>query len=151
MVARGLQCSARDSIDRWREDNMEKLNDRRIDEAGTWKCKGYHCNRLRREQDVYIFELRFCWVRKTGITSKQKALIIFFYYSFSKKCPAMLQNMVRIQKCVTVNQVKGIFGFDEPSPIGKVCFPAAQAAPCFSSTFPFIFGKSKVWPSKLTS
>jgi len=70
---------------------------------------------------------------------------IFSNFGFvGTKCPAMLQNMIRIQKCVTVNQVKGIFGFDDSSPIGKVCFPAAQAAPCFSSTFPFIFGKSKV-------
>jgi len=70
---------------------------------------------------------------------------IFSNFDFiGKKCPAMLQNMIRIQKCVTVNQVKGIFGFDDSSPIGKVCFPPTQAAPCFSSSFPFIFGKSKV-------
>lgn len=56
----------------------------------------------------------------------------------------MYQNMIRIQKCVTFNQVKGIFGFGDSDPIGKIAFPAAQAAPCFSSTFPFIFGDRKV-------
>ena len=34
----------------------------------------------------------------------------------------------------------GIFGFDDSSPIGKIAFPAVQAAPSFSSSFPFIFG-----------
>lgn len=61
-----------------------------------------------------------------------------------RKCPAMYQNVIRIQKCVTFNQAKGIFGFVDSDPIGKIGFPAAQAAPSFSSTFPFIFGNQKV-------
>ena len=41
--------------------------------------------------------------------------------------------------------VLGIFGFDESCSIGKIGFPAIQAAPSFSSTFPFIFdGKTNV-------
>ena len=54
--------------------------------------------------------------------------------------------MVRVQKCVTFNQAKGIFGFDDSSPIGKIAFPATQAAPSFSSSFPFIFGGKKDVP-----
>ena len=46
-------------------------------------------------------------------------------------------------KHVTFNQVKGIFGFDGSSNIGKIMFPAVQAAPSFSSSFPFIFGGKK--------
>ena len=62
------------------------------------------------------------------------------------QCPAFYQNVVKIQKCVTYNQVKGIFGFDDSSPIGKISFPAIQAAPSFSSSFPFIFGDKKTVP-----
>jgi tryptophanyl-tRNA synthetase len=40
--------------------------------------------------------------------------------------------------------VKGIFGFGDSDVIGKIGFPAVQAAPALSSTFPFIFGKEKV-------
>jgi len=40
--------------------------------------------------------------------------------------------------------VKGIFGFGDSDVIGKIAFPAVQAAPCLSSTFPFIFGDQKV-------
>lgn len=57
--------------------------------------------------------------------------------------PAFYQNMIRIQKCVTFNQVKGIFGFGDSDPIAKISFPPTQAAPAFCSTFPFIFKNSK--------
>lgn len=46
---------------------------------------------------------------------------------------------------VTFNQVKGIFGFNDSDSIGKIAFPAIQAAPSFSSSFPHIFG-SKNYP-----
>lgn len=52
--------------------------------------------------------------------------------------------MVRIQKCVTFNQVKGIFGFDDSSVIGKIAFPAVQATPCISTSFPLIFKGVKI-------
>lgn len=60
------------------------------------------------------------------------------------QCPEFYQNIVRIQKCVTFNQVKGIFGFGDSDVIGKIAFPAIQAAPAFSTSFPFIFGNAKV-------
>ncbi|KAB7507788.1 Tryptophan--tRNA ligase, cytoplasmic [Armadillidium nasatum] len=56
------------------------------------------------------------------------------------------RNVLRVQKHVTFNQVKGIFGFDDSSNIGKIMFPAIQATPAFSSSFPEIFGKRKDIP-----
>lgn len=73
-----------------------------------------------------------------------KKTFIFSNFDFMGRCPAMYQNIIRIQKCVTFNQVKGIFGFGDSDGIGKIGFPAAQAAPSFSSSFPFIFGDKKV-------
>lgn len=58
--------------------------------------------------------------------------------------PAFYQNMIRIQRSVTFNQVKGIFGFGDSDPIGKIAFPPTQAAPAISGTFPFIFKTAKV-------
>lgn len=49
------------------------------------------------------------------------------------------KNVVKIQKHVTFNQVKGIFGFTDSDSIGKISFPAIQAAPSFSNSFPQIF------------
>uniref|UniRef100_A0A182PBF2 Tryptophan--tRNA ligase, cytoplasmic n=1 Tax=Anopheles epiroticus TaxID=199890 RepID=A0A182PBF2_9DIPT len=69
---------------------------------------------------------------------------IFSNLEFMGKCPQFYQNIIRIQKCVTFNQVKGIFGFGDSDVIGKIGFPAAQAAPAFSTTFPFIFGTDKL-------
>ncbi|XP_319546.6 tryptophan--tRNA ligase, cytoplasmic [Anopheles gambiae] len=69
---------------------------------------------------------------------------IFSNLDFMGQCPQFYQNIIRIQKCVTFNQVKGIFGFGDSDVIGKIGFPAAQAAPAFSTTFPFIFGTDKL-------
>ena len=51
----------------------------------------------------------------------------------------MYRNILSIQKAVTHNQVKGIFGFTGSDCIGKQSFPATQAAPSFPSTFPVHF------------
>ena len=51
----------------------------------------------------------------------------------------MYYNVCQIQRLVTFNQFKGIFGCDESTHCGKVAFPAIQAAPSFSSTFPKLF------------
>jgi tryptophanyl-tRNA synthetase len=44
-------------------------------------------------------------------------------------------NILRIQKAVTYSQARGVFGFNGESNIGRVAFPAVQAAPSFSSSF----------------
>lgn len=61
----------------------------------------------------------------------------------NSSCPNFYRNVLRIQKCVTVNQAKGIFGFVDTDCIGKIGFPAVQAAPAFSTSFPMIFGDRK--------
>ncbi len=67
--------------------------------------------------------------------------LIFIYELKFSQCPNFYRNICRIQKSVTFNQVKGIFGFTESDCIGKIAFPAIQAAPSISSSFPFIFGE----------
>jgi tryptophanyl-tRNA synthetase len=107
------------------------------DEKFLWKdLKQEECMRLAWENIKDIIALGFD-VNKT---------FIFNDLSFMGQCPEFYQNVVKIQKCVTYNQVKGIFGFDDSSPIGKISFPAIQAAPSFSSSFPFIFGSAKNVP-----
>lgn len=51
----------------------------------------------------------------------------------------MYPNVVRMQKHITYNQIKGIFGLDGSENSGKVAYPAIQAVPCMPSTFPHIF------------
>nr|PIM01797.1 tryptophanyl-tRNA synthetase (TrpRS2) [Toxoplasma gondii COUG] len=51
--------------------------------------------------------------------------------------------ILEIQKKVTYNQVRGLFGFVESDNVGKSAFPAVQAAPSFPTAFPMIFGGKK--------
>lgn len=71
---------------------------------------------------------------------------IFCDFDYIGQCPEFYRMMVKIQKHVTFNQVKGIFGFDESSSIGKIAFPAVQATPSFSEAFPHIFNGKKNIP-----
>ncbi|KAK7868052.1 hypothetical protein R5R35_007502 [Gryllus longicercus] len=105
------------------------------DEKFLWKdIKLEEANRLAYENAKDIIACGFD-VNKT---------FIFSNMDFMGQNPEFYRNILRIEKCVTFNQVKGIFGFGDSDVIGKISFPAIQAAPCLSSSFPFIFGKAKV-------
>lgn len=65
---------------------------------------------------------------------------IFSDMEYIGSSQAFYRNMIRFQKCVTFNQVKGCFGFTESDCIGKISFPAIQAVTSFSNSFPQIFG-----------
>ncbi|XP_045186372.1 tryptophan--tRNA ligase, cytoplasmic-like [Mercenaria mercenaria] len=71
---------------------------------------------------------------------------IFSDLEYIGSCPDFYKNMCRVQKLVTFNQVKGIFGFGDSDCIGKISFPSIQAAPSFSSSFPHIFNGKKDVP-----
>ncbi|XP_028395883.1 tryptophan--tRNA ligase, cytoplasmic-like [Dendronephthya gigantea] len=66
---------------------------------------------------------------------------IFSDVDYVGGCKEFYMNIVKIQKSVTFNQVRSIFGFTDSDPIGKISFPAVQAAPSFSNSFPHIFGE----------
>ena len=51
--------------------------------------------------------------------------------------------VLKIQKLVTFNQARGIFGFTESDSCGKIAFPAVQAAPSFVSSFPVVLGRGR--------
>jgi tryptophanyl-tRNA synthetase len=65
---------------------------------------------------------------------------IFADTDYIGSSPEFYRTICRIQKTVTYNQAKGIFGFTDSDSIGKISFPAIQAATSFSSGFPQIFG-----------
>ncbi|KAI3420450.1 tRNA synthetases class I (W and Y) [Globodera pallida] len=53
--------------------------------------------------------------------------------------PSFYENVLKVWKLVTNNQSRAIFGFTGEDSMGKSAFPAIEAAPCFSSSFPEIF------------
>lgn len=67
----------------------------------------------------------------------------FIFCDFDYVGGTFYQNMVRIAKCVTLNQARGIFGFSGEDHIGKVSFPPVQAAPSFPTSFPHLFGEKR--------
>uniref|UniRef100_A0ACB8FXH8 Uncharacterized protein n=1 Tax=Sphaerodactylus townsendi TaxID=933632 RepID=A0ACB8FXH8_9SAUR len=62
---------------------------------------------------------------------------IFSDLDYLGTSPEFYKNILRVQKHVTFNQVKGIFGFTDSDCIGKISFPAIQAAPSFWYTHHF--------------
>jgi len=71
---------------------------------------------------------------------------IFSNFRYIGQSPAFYQNIQLVAKNVTFNQAKGCFGFTESDSIGKIHFPSIEAAPSFSSSFPFIFGEDSNIP-----
>ena len=67
----------------------------------------------------------------------------FIFTDFEYMGGPFYKNVIRIQGAVTLNQVRGIFGFGDSDPIGRIAFPAVQAAPALSDSFPHIFGGRK--------
>ncbi|CAI5962331.1 unnamed protein product [Closterium sp. NIES-64] len=65
----------------------------------------------------------------------------FIFCDFDYVGGDFYQNIVKIARCVTLNQARGIFGFDGEDCIGKVGFPPVQAAPACPSSFPHLFGR----------
>lgn len=64
-----------------------------------------------------------------------------FIFADTDYIGTMYPNILAVQKHVTYNQVRGIFGFSGTDNIGKSAFPAVQAAPSFCSTFPIVLGQ----------
>ncbi|KDO21572.1 hypothetical protein SPRG_13383 [Saprolegnia parasitica CBS 223.65] len=62
-----------------------------------------------------------------------------FIFKNSDYIGTLYPEVLKIQKCVTYNQVRGIFGFTGSDNIGKSSFPAIQAAPSFPQCFPVPF------------
>ena len=67
----------------------------------------------------------------------------FLFSDFEYVGGAFYENINTIQRSVTLNQAKGIFGFQGEDNIGKIAFPAVQASPALPDSFPHIFGKKK--------
>ncbi|KAE8897152.1 Tryptophan--tRNA ligase, cytoplasmic [Phytophthora fragariae] len=66
-----------------------------------------------------------------------------FIFANTDYIKEMYPQILKVQKCVTYNQVRGIFGFTGSDNIGKSSFPAIQAVPSFSETFPVVLGGRK--------
>lgn len=69
-----------------------------------------------------------------------------FIFSDVDYIGTMYPNICKVQRATTLNTIKAIFGFGDSDNAGKYAFPAIQAVPSFSNTFPHIFGTKKNVP-----
>lgn len=69
-----------------------------------------------------------------------------FIFSDIDYIATLYPNVCKMQRALTLSNIKGVFGFNDSDNSGKYAFPAIQAVPSFSNTFPHIFGKKKNVP-----
>ncbi|CAH8479820.1 unnamed protein product [Schistosoma turkestanicum] len=72
-----------------------------------------------------------------------KKTFIFSNFEYMGTCPDFYRTICQIQRLVTYNQARAIFGFNDSDCIGKISFPAIQAAPSFAQSFPTVFANLK--------
>jgi len=65
-----------------------------------------------------------------------------FIFTDSDYIKELYPNVLKIQKLVNFNQIKGIFGITQSDCIGKISFPAIQAAPSFYDSFSHLFNEN---------
>jgi tryptophanyl-tRNA synthetase len=70
-----------------------------------------------------------------------------FIFNDTEYIQHLYHNVIKVQKHTTLNQIKGVFGFNDSDPVGKFAYPPIQAVPSFCNSFPHIFGTSKTIPS----
>ena len=91
------------------------------------ECQGHHRVRLRREQDLHLLRPRLHGVTWTLVAICtwvpdfffDRFLILKWLSLLPSSSPEFYRNVVKVQKHVTFNQVKGIFGFSDSDCIGK--------------------------------
>ena len=142
VVARDFRRSFGDPTDRWRKVFVERPQNRWGQKVGHWKRQGHHCLGVWRQQNLHISGLLLKLVHVNWrLHYVLQRLWHLHLQDFEQVGGAFYENMLQVMRHVTFNQVKGIFGFNDSTNIGKIMFPAVQAVPSFSSSFPFIFGK----------
>ena len=66
------------------------------------------------------------------------------FFIESQYMGTMYPNVCVFQRHINMTTLKAIFGLKFQDCCGKASYPAIQAAPCLSSTFPHFFGKKNI-------
>lgn len=75
-----------------------------------------------------------------GLGLDPRKTFIFTDTEYLTSSRAFYENVITMAKRITVNQIKGTFGFNDSNNIGEFFFCAIQSAPSFATSFPHIFG-----------
>ncbi|RHZ63944.1 hypothetical protein CDV55_104113 [Aspergillus turcosus] len=67
----------------------------------------------------------------------------FIFSDFDYVGGAFYENICRMAKRITINSVRGTFGFNDSNNVGEFHFCATQSATAFATSFPHIFGTDR--------
>ncbi|RHZ60799.1 tryptophan--tRNA ligase WRS1 [Aspergillus thermomutatus] len=67
----------------------------------------------------------------------------FIFSDFDFVGGAFYENICRMAKRITINSVRGTFGFNDSNNVGEFHFCATQSATAFATSFPHIFGTDR--------
>lgn len=70
----------------------------------------------------------------------------FIYSDFQYMGGHFYQNAIEFSKLLPTNQVRGAFGFNGSTNVGRVFFPAIQCVAAFATSYPHIWGDSPTRP-----
>ncbi|KAJ5266853.1 Tryptophan--tRNA ligase cytoplasmic [Penicillium angulare] len=73
----------------------------------------------------------------------------FIFSDFEFVGGAFYENICRLAKRITINQIRGTFGFNDSNNIGEFHFCAIQSATAFATSFPHIFGNDHKKAAKI--
>ncbi|KAI9658132.1 MAG: hypothetical protein M1831_003977 [Alyxoria varia] len=75
----------------------------------------------------------------------------FVFSDFNYMSGPFYQNAIEFSKLLPWNQVRGAFGFNDSTNIGRVFFPAVQCVAAFPTSYPEIWGDSPAEPRKAST
>ena len=99
----------------WKDLTLEEAYRLASENAKDIIACGFDVNKTFIFSDLDYMRLAYDWEERFVLLCF-KSCSLFFLASC---CPNFYRNVLRTQKCVTVNQAKGIFGFQDTDCIGK--------------------------------
>lgn len=146
MVAGCIWRPPGDTVDWWWEVPVEGSYTRWVPPLCSRKYQRHHCLWLWRQQDLHLLRPRLHGVKHENILvdvvwGLQRGVVVFIKGKICscfvcRASPAFYRNVVKTQKHVTFNQVKGIFGFTDSDCIGEL---TEMAQIILSTQFEFHF------------
>lgn len=81
-----------------------------------------------------------------GFNPARTFLYTDFKYIASDAGSPFYKNITEFARLIPQNQVRGAFGFDDSTNIGRILFPAVQCSAAFATSYPHIWGDSPLAP-----
>ncbi|EAL87261.1 hypothetical protein LV164_004085 [Aspergillus fumigatus] len=103
------------------------------------KCKYMHSQKIEVDDAKKYAKANAKDIIAVGFDMKKT----FIFSDFDFVGGAFYENICRMAKRITINSVRGTFGFNDSNNVGEFHFCATQSATAFATSFPHIFGTDR--------